>query len=368
MSKISISVDGQILTGWEEVQVSKSMDHLSGSFSVTQSAITEDGTIRPIPIFPGDKVQVTLAGSPFMTGWVDDIDPKVNGRSHIIGVSGRELTCDLVDCGLTDTTGQWKNVDLKQLANQLSAPFGLKVESAPADLGQPFPKFSAEPGDSVFQTLNKACTLRGVLPMTTGSGNIALIQSGDGRAADRLVYGVNVKAASGKFSNKDRFSLYVVRGQDGFPRTGTASANKTIGVEARAQDPDVVRFRPIVIVAGNTLDQKTAQRRASWEAQTRAAKAGGLEVVVRGWTQSTGELWECARLVSVEIPYLLGEGSQDFLINTVKYAYGAGGTTATLSLARPDAFEPIPETGPSAKKVKAQADPWANIRKSVRGS
>jgi len=300
-----------------------------------------------------------------MTGWVDDINPKVDGRSHSIGVSGRELTCDLVDCGLTDTTGQWKNVDLKQLVTQLVAPFGLKVEVTSADFGEPFSKFSAEPGDSVFQTLTKACALRGVLPVTTGSGNISLIQSGNGRAFDRLVYGVNIKSASGKFSNKDRFSLYVVRGQDGFPSSGTASANQTIGVEARAKDPNVTRFRPTVIVAGSSLDQKTAQRRASWEAQTRAAKAGGLEVVVHGWTQSNGALWECARLVSVEIPYLLGEGAQELLITTVKYSYGAGGTTSTLSLARPDAFEPIPVT---TKTVKAKADPWANIRRSVRGS
>lgn len=366
MSEITLTVDGKNLTGWEDVQITKAMDRLCGEFSVTQSAINEDGTINPLPVFPGDKVQVSLAGVPFLTGWVDDIDPKVDGRSHSIGVSGRELTCDLVDCGLTDTTGQWKNVDLKQLATQLATPFGLKVESAPADLGEPFPKFSAEPGDSVFQTLNKACTLRGVLPVTTGSGNISLIQSGSGRASDRLVYGVNVKSASGKFSNKDRFSLYVVRGQDGFPSTGTASANKTIGVEARSQDPNVTRFRPIVIVAGNNLDQKTAQRRASWEAQTRAAKAGGLEVVVRGWTQSNGDLWECARLVSVEIPYLLGDGAQDLLITTVKYSYNrSGGTTATLSLASPDAFEPIPET---SKKVKDKSDPWASVRKSVRGT
>lgn len=361
MSEISLSLNGSKLSGWEEVEVTKSMASLCGDFTVTQSALNDGDEIKPLPIFPGDQVTVNLSGAEFMVGWVDGTSPKIDARTHSITVNGREKTCDLVDCGIPSSALHWKNVDLKQLVNALCSPFGISVESCPADIGDPFKKFSAEPGDSVFTVMNKACTLKGVLPVTTASGNISLIKAGGGRANDRLVYGVNIRAASGKFDNKDRYSQYIVRGQNGSQDWGTD--NKTIHIEAKAEDPSITRFRPLYIVAGNELDQKTAQRRVNWEAQTRAAKASPLEVTVQGWTQSNGALWECARLVSVEIPYLIGDGSQDFLISSIKYTYGSGGTFSTLSLVRPDAFDELPAT----KKVAADKDAWASVRKAVQG-
>lgn len=363
---ITLKVAGKTLGGWESVEVTRSMTSLCGSFSLSQSATHSEDTGVYLPIFPGDKVEVYANGLPVMVGWVDKVSPKVDGRSHQIAVSGREITCDLVDCGLLGSKGLWKKITLPQLIAQLTKPFGIKYSSkGGASSGDAFPRFSAEPGDTVFQTISKAAAMRGVLPYTLPTGEITLIQEGRKRATDRLVYGSNLKEVSGDFDVKDRFSSYTVRGQAPTPPGDSYFApNKKMHVQAQATDSHVSRYRPMVSTGGSDLNHKTAQEKANWEAVTRAAKSNALEAVVQGWTQSDGSLWMDGMIVSVEAPYILGKtGSKDFLTSQVKFSYGSGGTVTTLSLVQTGAFAKLPEH----KKAVTKTDEWAAVRKDVRG-
>jgi prophage tail gpP-like protein len=362
---VTITTAGKALRGWESVEIVKSMTSLCGEFSLSQSAQEADGKAAYLPVFPGDRAEIRLEGHLLLTGWVDEIAPKIDPRSHTIGVKGREITSDLVDCGLEGVNGTWKGVTLAQLAAQLVKPFGLVYTSeGGADLGKPFTRFSAEPGDTVFQTITKAANQRGVLPWTTREGALTFIQQGTKRATDRLVLGQNLLSVSGAFSLKDRFSTYQVRGTHATaPGAGYFSANKSLHVSATATDKGVERYRPLVIVGGNDLTAQTAQERANWEALTRAAKSSTMEAVVRGWTQSDGSLWECASLLSLDAPAILGGPSQDLLVSQVRYTLGPDGTRATLSLVSPDAFQKLEER----KKTVAKTDPWATVRKAVRG-
>lgn len=377
---VQLLVGQKLLAGWEGVEVSRSLTSLCGAFSLTQSATSSSMDEAFLPIFPGDRVEVRLEGNPVMVAWVDKVSPKIGARSHSIAVAGREVTCDLVDCGLVlgsgavvdkakkgqaSATGTWKKITLPQLIAQLVQPFGLTYSSeGGADVGAAFPRFSAEPGDTIFQTITKATSIRGVLPITTPSGAVALIQEGKKRSTDRLVYGVNVLSAGGDFDMKDRFSSYIVRGTCPTPPGASYfSANKSFHSTGTATDPGVTRYRPMVVVGGGDMNHRAAQDKASWEATTRAAKSSTLEVTVRGWTQTDGTLWECGRLVSVEIPYILGKGSQDFLISQVRYTYGSGGTVCVLSLVHPGAFKKLPE---NKKAQPGTIDAWASVRKAVR--
>lgn len=362
---VQLLVGQQLLAGWEGVEVSRSLTSLCGAFSLTQSATSSSTDEAFLPIFPGDRVEVRLEGNPVMVAWVDKVSPKIDARSHSIAVAGREVTCDLVDCGLLNSKGIWKKITLPQLVTQLVQPFGLTYSSdGGADVGEAFPRFSAEPGDTIFQTITKAASIRGVLPVTTPAGAVTLIQEGKKRSTDRLVYGVNVLSAGGDFDMKDRFSSYTVRGTCPTPPGASYfSANKSFHSTGTATDPGVTRYRPMVAVGGGDMNHRAAQDKASWEANTRAAKSSTLEVVVRGWTQTDGTLWECGRLVSVEVPYILGKSSQDFLISQVRYTYGNGGTVCVLSLVHPGAFKKLPEN----KKAKpGTTDAWASVRKAVR--
>jgi len=362
-----VHVGGRALVGWESVDISTSMSQLCGTFGIAQAAQGAQPSARAgfLPIFPGDRVSIELAGVSVLVGWVDRVTPKVDARSHSIGVEGREITADLVDCGIEGPTA-WKNVSLDQLAAALVKPYGIKYLPGGADTGERFSRFSAEPGETVFQTLQKAANLRGLLWTTTRAGDLTLTTGRTGKCTDRLVYGINILSASADYSNKDRFSRYVVRGQSS-PGPGTyfaAAKSGGYGSTAAATDPDVDRYRPLVLVSGSGDTRDGMQRRANWEASTRRAKSNTLEVVVQGWTQTDGTLWECGKSVSVEIPYLLGPDSKEFQLSAVRYTYGPGGTLANLSLILPDAFEVLPKnTQPKTKKGKVDA--WSGVRAAV---
>lgn len=360
-----VLVGSKLLAGWESVEVSKNLTSLCGSFSIAQAAIHSDKDKTFLPIFPGDRVEIQLEGKTVMVAWVDKVAPKVDARSHSIAVDGREITCDLVDCSLLGANKPWKKLTLPQITAILLEPFGLAYsKEGGADTGAAFPKFSAEPGDTIFQTITKAATIRGVLPVTTAAGALTYIQEGKKRSTDRLVYGSNVKSASGSYDLKDRFSSYTIRGTAPTPPgAGYFTGNKTFHATGTATDPSVTRYRPFVAMGSGEMNHRAAQDRASWEVQTRAAKSSTLEVVVKGWTQSDGSLWEAGRLVSVQIPYLLGAAAVDFLIAGVRYSYGSDGTQATLSLVHPGAFRKLPE---NKKAQPGQTDAWASVRKAVK--
>lgn len=367
---IELAVNGKRIAGWESVDISKSMTSLCGTFSMAQAATRDGVNLEYLPIFPGDKVEILRDGAKMLVGWVDDINPSIDSSSHSIGVSGREVTCDLVDCGILPGgrgESSWrKRITLPKLLEQLLAPFGLKYSDAGgASTGDPFPRFSAEPGDTVFQTIQKACSQRGVLPMTATDGSLILVQGGHAMSFDPLVYGANILKVEGAFSIKDRFSVYSVRGEASTSTDFFNAAPGKFGFAATATDAGVSRYRPKVISGGSgTPTKKAAQVRANWEASTRAAKSGTATVTVRGWAQSNGALWECARLVVIEAPPIFGAGSRTMLISSVRYSFGPGGEVAILSLEDPGAY--APEPGDKPKAVKASKDAWAGIRKQVQ--
>jgi prophage tail gpP-like protein len=90
-----------------------------------------------------------------------------------------------------------------------------------------------------------------------------------------------------------------------------------------------------------------AQKRASWEATVRAARAGRVSVTVQGWTQADGTLWPVNRLVRVRAPRLAIDA--DLLIAEATYTLSEGaGTRTTLALRRRDAFLPEPVVAKAA--------------------
>ena len=141
----------------------------------------------------------------------------------------------------------------------------------------------------------------------------------------------------------------MVRGQQQGSDSGWASSAASI--EGRSEDPEVQRYRPLLIVAEGQVDTSKAQERARFESAWRAARGTPVRVAVPGWTQGDGgPIWEPGLLVPVNIPSLRVLG--DMRIGRVRLARSKRSTSANLELLRPDAFIPKPlvdkEQEPSA--------------------
>ena len=342
---IALLIGGRRHVGWQEASVTRSLETISGAFTVTLSE-REPGETTPRTIRPGDACQVALDNDLVMTGWVDAVTVDYDSRGHTIAVRGRDVTGDLVDCSAATEPGEWKDARLEEIATALCAPFGINV-SREIDTGEPFARFRIEEGESVFEAIERACRFRAVLPLSDGNGGLILGGPSRSRTDVRLERGLNIISASGTSSWLSRYRDYRLLGQQA-GGLGGFTAEQVAHVSAEAHDEGVTRHRPLTIIGEQSQDEREAEARIQWEADRRAARARSVRITVQGWRDvPDGLLWAPGRTVFVLDDWL--GLRQDMLVSATSQSLSAGGTLTTLDLVPPGAFEqradPEPEPG-----------------------
>jgi prophage tail gpP-like protein len=363
-SDVQVYVNGQIYTGWEQVEIQSNLEQASGGFSLTVS------NLEPWPIAPGDECKVAIDGESVVVGYVDKVDTGFDAYSHTFTIAGRDKTADLVDCEVANGTGELAGQTLKQIAEFIAGPFGVKVV-ADADTGGAFPKFSIQPGDTAYSTIERAARMQGVLVTTDGNGNLLLTKPKSDRAPVALVAGENVISASFSADDSGRYSQYIVKGQrpaandndddsgDGDGLFGSASSSSATSAPEKVTSAVVIdtgtkRYRPRIIMAEGAVTAANATQRAQWQRTVDEARARRVSVVVQGWKMTPGgKIWRKNTLVPCRIPFF--KLNDDMLIAGVRFSRSSAGTITTLDLTKPDGYavEPvIPERAKKKKKAK----------------
>ena len=344
--------------GWTSIAVSLSMARVSGTFSLT---ITEKypGSPDKHIIKPGSRCEVRLAGKTVITGWVDKMSPSYGPDKHEIQVNGRDATCDLADCSHLGPPTQWKGQTLLQIAEALCRPFNIPVRlETGVDQGQAFKDVKTNEGDSVLSFLARLCKKRGVFPVSYGDGALCLTNSLAAKAGGSIRHPGNAENGSANVDDSNRFSRYIVKGQDsakspdggwgglmgGTPEERRLYQAMYVSPSATVDDSAITRFRPKVILAESKGGMDAMQKRAAHEAAVRAGQSRRLSHVVTGWLHPGGDLWRINTLCNVQ-DELLGVSGL-WLLETVNFKLSeSGGTTSTLNLVHPDAYKPAPQVG-----------------------
>jgi prophage tail gpP-like protein len=332
---VELRVDGQKLTGWESVELVRSLEAVAGAFRLEVS----DRDAFPIP--EGAACELLLDGETMLTGWIDAIRPSFDARSRSVTVAGRDKTADLVDCSPLDSEQEFEGLRIDALARELVQPFGIAVSAQKAlgDFGEPFERFAIQPGETCFEALDRAARLRGVLLTTDGLGRLVLEDPGLSRAEVALIEGLNILAGSGTFNRSGRYYRYVVRGQQA---GSDLLYGEECSTEAEAFDLSIRQARGLLIIAETSVDIETAQRRVEWEAAVRRARGSALSVTVQGWRQRAGgKLWKPNQIARVQSKTLRID--RDLLVASTRFRLDArNGSTTELELMPVDAFTPQP--------------------------
>lgn len=332
MPDIRIDIGGTTYTGWQEVEVVRAIDALAGRFRVRLT------TIGLFPLPRGREVEVYLDGQLIITGFVYTIEVDVDKGRHVITVSGRDKTADLVDADTLVPSQEVSGLTLREVVETIARPFGIQTvfEVTPSER---FQKFAFQQ-ETAFEAIERACRMRGVLPSSDENGNLVIRNYGSIRAATGLVMGENVLSATATYDDSNRFSAYYVFGQQ--PGSDDDEDEEAAaGPSGVARDLGMRRYRPKIIIAEASVDAGIAQARAEWEATTRAAKAATITVRVQDWVQSNGDLWRENMLVPAYLPEHGVEG--DMLVKEITYTLGDDGTLTSLVLVRPDAYRKQPD-------------------------
>lgn len=356
MPDILLYVNGRVYGGWKQATVTRSLDAIAGKFDLVSMDKWETNAQR-WTIFPGDECQLKIDGKALITGYVDKAGPSYDPESHGIKILGRDKTADLVDCSAIITGSELRGLTLEGIAKALAKPFGVGV-IAQVDSGPAFPSFAIQPGETAYEAIERAARQRFMVVTTDGQGNAVIADIGTTRAADSLIEGKNIKAASAEYDYSQRFSEYIVKGQAAAQNDGWEEA--TVAVESRATDPNVKRYRPKIINAETQASDGSASDRAQLEAASRAGKSTKITVTVQGWTMSNGELWPVNALIRIKSPMLSID--EDVVISEVKFGISdTSGITTEMQLTRPDAYllgQAKVKKEKKDKKTGIGPDPW----------
>jgi len=390
-NKVTLLVGGIKYGGWLAITIRQGIEQLAGCFSL---AVTDrwPGQQEAWAIAPGQSCTVKIDDDVMITGYVDVVKVQLDNGAHTISIEGRDATGDLVDCSATPK--EWQGMAFEAVATELIAPYGIQLFSqletgaagyVPKKAGKDgkraggkvaktrafngggkLPRKSCNSGETVHRLLEKLAKIQGALLVSDRHGGLIVTRAGlNGRATDALEYGRNIKSIDYERSFANLYSEISVKGQahgatssgGGGPVLVNAETAKSVAVMRRpiitpasqagmtVRNSEVTRYRPLIINAEEQADAVRCQRRAQWEAGTREARSRKLQVIVQGWRQTDGALWEINTLVRLRCPFV--RENEELLISNIEYKLDMqSGTVCDMTLYSPDAYDVLPDIPP----------------------
>lgn len=347
-----LKIGGQAYGGWTRLEVQRSMEQIAGGF-VLQLTSTNPGTDVTVALREGLPCEVYLGKDLVISGYVDDYETDDTDTSSSVRMAGRDKTADLVDCSAIYKTGQWRNVRLEQIVQDICTPFKISVAVQTGLVtGDVFKRFALEEGEKAFDAIDRACRLRAVLATSTPQGHLLLTVASDTDSGVALVEGVNMKKFNSKHSWRERHSEITLKGQ--VPGDDNESGAQAAHLKAQALDAEINRYRPLVVIAEHGTSSKSLAERAAWEVKVRMGrgKRGGCTVV--GWRTGRdgqeGALWQPNTLVQVKSARM--QVDMPLLVVGCSYQLTEQGRVTDLTFARPEAFELVAGIGKSRLNAK----------------
>jgi prophage tail gpP-like protein len=338
---VSVEVNGQTITGWTDVRITRRAEGLPNDFDVGLT-VTNPSDLSAVVAYAGQSCVVRIGKDPVITGYIDRDTNSGSATSHRLGLVGRGQCADLVDCSAEYPKGQISGGTAIDIATKIAEPYGIRVYQKGQPLGlKPIPQFNLNYGETAQEIIDRVCTYDGLLYYEDEDGNLVLDLVGSDAASSGIVYGQNVQEWSVSNSMDQRFSDYTCASLsvDILEDLGGASL-----LYFTAKDPNVPRHRTMYLVAESVSGSwALCQIRALWEAARRAGRGTSATAVVDSWRDTGGTLWTPNTLIPVTLPGLRFAPATQLCVSEVTYHFDLeGGTRAEISVLPEAAFQPQP--------------------------
>lgn len=356
---VRLLVDGRECAGWKEVSISSGIERVARDFTLGVTRKWPGATDVPRMIRPGSRCEVYVGDELVLTGHVDATPVRYDASSISVGVTGRSLTADLVDCSAINEPGQWRGQKIERIAADMAQVYGVQVR-AEASTGAAVTDHQIQQGESVFESIDRMLRLRGLLATDSARGELVFVGVGGARAATALVLGENILEADAPLDYKDRYSEYRCKGQ-------RAGDDDSFGEDvsegfAVTTDSTLGRRRVLLLTQSGQADAGTCRDRVQYERAYRAAKALATNYVVQGWRQTpAGALWVPNLRVRVRDD-VIGFDTE-MLIAEVEYRLsGDSGMTCRLQVGPAAGYVPAPEAAKAAASAKSGGQSWGDVQ------
>lgn len=383
---LSLTVDGHVFSRWMVASVDRDLRNIAGTFSLTyddsgrdaQALVPDLDRAPPFEIVrAGMACVIAMIGSTVLKGYIDEVSVKRSAGRLSATITGRDMTGDMVDCAAAPTGPvEWRNLNALQLAQIFAKPFGITAR-ADVPLGDAFPVYGIEVGETAMLALERAARQRALLVVSDGVGGLLLTKGGSSRAPAAIQVPGNAFESSYHSNWRQRFSDYYVKGQTnprlarygrkagltsatnptsapGAPPAVSATVAEAASVQmtGHAIDPQITRYRPTVRGVRTQSGSASVQAQAEWALRVARGMGEQARYSVLEWDVG-GALWLPNQIVAVTDPY--ADINRDMLIASVGYRLSNRGRSTVLGIAGRTAFDRIAEPAQSEGFIQKKA-------------
>jgi prophage tail gpP-like protein len=323
----TIVVGGRKWDDWTSVKV-------ENRYAEAFDLFTFSNVERPaaIQFKPRDECAIYLGGVLAITGVITVRQVAYDPNNHGVQLMGKGVTFWASRSSIIDETGSFDGQTFEQVAKTLIKPFGIGVKVIGTLNSIPFEKLQIEPGEKLWDCLERLARPKGIVMGSDAFGNALLIGDHAATVDDSLIEGVNIKSMKCIVSIEHIHSDYLVRGQK-------AASDESNGADASQQEGKVPgtapRYSPLLTPAEQPVStQGEMQDRARNEAVWHEGDLLQVVVTVQGWFRAGGGLWRAGSSVHVRSP--MAPLDQVLTIQNAVFSQdSASGTTTTLELVPP---------------------------------
>lgn len=335
---IQLEVDGIRYDNFESANIEIRMDALCRTFGF--SAVAAGGV--PLPFRGGEAARAYVNGKKVLTGWIEVVDVSYDSRIHMINVSGRDKTGDLLDSTISKISDLRAPITLKEVIEKVIDHIGADIKVVDEVEPPPFEEsqdlIAPEPGDNAFKFIEKLSRKRQVILRSNPSGDVVIAKGEPGRGSGAVQHIIgaednNVLASNFSFDTTGRFNSYQFASQLNpavLNLAGKIGLDSVANQGGGASDPDVRSGRQLVLVAEAPFSNDQNEARAKWEANIRKARGLVYSATVPGFAVDGGQgndLWDVAKVYPIHDDYV-GK-VEPMLCNTVTFTLDSNSGSQT---------------------------------------
>ncbi|KAA2236953.1 phage baseplate assembly protein [Salinarimonas soli] len=336
-----VKVGGKTYARWTSVACRWGIEASEKRLFDLQLAEPNAERTKDLRLKPGDVVDITLGGKPFIVeGSIAVRQTAYDANRHGVMVSGFSKAGPLDIASADVKGGQFTNAKIDAIANSVLQPYGVKfrVKGGPEGWDMPFRSARVAHGETPFEFIERLARQRGLWLAADEHGDI---EAGNEvkESGVTLEEGRNILAASCYLEDP---AAGTVVGRSQMQGSDGQSGKKVAQVSAKATIPGGNPTRKVIVLDETASNQRELQMRVDHEARKMLAEEIRVQVTHLGWFKpGTEDLWRLRELVTVKSPMLFpaGPGSLPLVVSGVTYSQDAqGGTTTTLDLVNEAVF------------------------------
>lgn len=340
-----LEVDGVQYSDFKRLSLSSRLDALCQQFSF--EAVRRGN--NALPFKGGEACRILDGTDVLLTGNIERLDVDYSDTGHVISLSGRSLTGDVVDSSLRAVGDYSGRISLKRCIELALKDIGSSIKVVD-NAGGPFfagpeDKVSPEPGENAFAFMEKLARKKQVLITSNGGSDIVITRAATVRSSGVLqnVLGAtdnNILSGSVSFDGTGRYSKYTFA-SGGNPLSlnlsGVVSADDVASQGGSVTDTEVRSGRQLVMQNESSTSDGGCLERARWEADLRKARGRVYAVSVQGFRTGASDIWAVNTIVPVADDFTGITGNM--LINDVTLVESSDrGSITSMTLMPPNAY------------------------------